>query len=101
MDDKTYEISEIARIAQEISEALQPIAEAVCTAIQEFIERVREMFVRIAEIARLHLAYMKKRLRISQTYNRLRFLHIPHTLAVIIAYLWVVKRWPPHTVLTG
>lgn len=89
--------SEIAWIVQEFSEALRPI----CEAIQEFIERVREMFARIAEIARVHLAGVVKRVRVAMIYNRLRTLRIPHMLAVIVAYLWVVKRWPPHTVLSG
>ena len=101
MDDKAYEISEIARITQEIIEALQPIAETVCAAIQAFIERVREMFIRIAKIAKLHLANIEKRIQIASVYSRLRSWRIPHLLSVIVAYLWVVKRWPPHTVMAG
>lgn len=91
------ETDHIANLTQALNEALQPIIDAVL----EFIERVREVFARIASVAKAHLARCIKEYRVRLFYNRLRAWHFPHILATVIAYLWVMKRWPPHTVLAG
>ena len=87
----------ILSVTQTAIEAFQPVIEAVWA----FIERVREALAQLAELAKAHLARCVKVIRVQLVYNRLRAWRTPHTLAVIIAYLWVVKRWPPHTTLAG